>query len=193
MQNDLQRIDLKALLDVAEGTKYEPILTVFDRWRQETDAPSDWVDLADYAHMRQGPAVIMAGKREHLAIDTNEPGPGVLVQTRKDLSGDVSERFLEAFRRHLALSTRLTSEPEWPSGIQVRGGDWVVAVNDRLGFPNSEETDEQLRAGMTAALDRLFGEGGYDLTREENAESRYGYRVRAEGNPTLKELQEKAA
>lgn len=192
MPNDLQRIDLKVLLDVADGARYEPLLTVFDRWRKETDAPSDWVDLADYAHMQQGPAVIMAGKRENLAIDTNEPGPGVLVQTRKDLDGSLTERFLEAFRRHLALSTRLIGEPEWPAGLTVRGGDWIVSINDRLGFPNTDETENTLHTDLVAALDKLFGDGGYDLERESNPESRFGYRVRAEGNPTLAELAAKA-
>ena len=191
MPQDLQRIDLKVFLDAPDGARYEPLLTVFDRWRKETDAPSDWVDLADYAHMKKGPAVLMAGKRENLAVDTNEPGPGLLVQTRKDLSGDVKERFLEAFRRHFALSTRLVNEAEWPSGLAVRGGDWQIALNDRLGFPNSDETEEAIRQHLVAALDQLF-DGGYDLTRDPDPENRFGFRLHAEGNPTLAELRERA-
>jgi len=184
---DLQRIDLKVFLDAAEGVSYDPILTTFDRWRKETEAPQDWVDLADYAHMKQGPVVMMAGKRDNLAVDTNEPGAGVLVQTRKDLEGSLEDRFREAFRRHLELAQRLTSEPEWPAGLSVRGGDWLIAVNDRLGFPNNEESDGALRPALASVLDQLFTDG-YDLQRESNLQSRFGYRVAAEGNPSLAAL-----
>lgn len=186
---DLQRIDLKVFLDAPDGASYDPILTTFDRWRKETDAPQDWVDLADYAHMKQGPAVMMAGKRDNFLVDTNEPGPGVVVQTRKDLSGSLEDRFSEAFRRHFELAQRLTSEAEWPSGLSVRGGDWQIAINDRLGFPNNDATDAELRSAVTAVLDKLFPDG-YNLERESNPQSRFGYRVTAEGNPTLQSLSE---
>ncbi len=191
MDNDLQRIDLKVFLDAPEGARFDSLLTAFDRWRKETDAPSDWVDLADYAHMKQGPAILMAGKRDRLALDTNEPGPGILVQTQRDLTGDLKERFLLAFRRHLALATRLVGEAEWPSSLAVRGGDWTVTINDRLGFPNNDQTDQAVRTDLTAALDTLFGEAGYNLTRNTNPEDRFEYRVEAEGNPTLTELKAK--
>jgi hypothetical protein len=186
MANDLQRIDLKVLLDGPARPKLDPLLTAFDRWRQEKDAPSDWVDLADYAHMQHGPAVMMAGKREHISIDTNEPGPGILVQTRKDLSGSVEERFAEAFRRHLALAVRLTNEPEWPADLSVRGGDWIIAINDRLGFPNTDASDQALRDGLAGLLGRLFPDG-YALERDTNPQKRVTYRLRAESNPALSE------
>ena len=185
---DLQRIDLKVFLDAPAGVKYEPVLTVFDRWRQQTDHPSDWVELADYGHMQQGPAILMAGKRDRIAVDTNLPGPGILVQTQKGLAGSIEERFVEAFRRHLEMSTKLVGEPEFPSQIAVRGGDWLVTINDRLQFPNNEATNQAVHSGMVAALDRLFGDVGYDLERDTDPQRRYAYRVRAKGEPTLAEL-----
>lgn len=185
---DLQRIELKVFLDAPAGVRFETVLTVFDRWRQQTDHPSDWVDLADYGHMKQGPVMLMAGKRDRVAVDTNLPGAGIVVQTQKGLSGSIEERFVEAFRRHLSMATRLTSEPEFPAGLMPRGGDWMVTINDRLQFPNNEATDQAVRSGLVAALDRLFGDAGYDLERDANPERRYAYRVRAEGNPTLTEL-----
>ena len=188
MANDLQRIDLKVLLDGPARPSFDPLLTAFDRWRQEKDAPSDWIDLADYAHMQHGPAVMMAGKREHIAIDTNEPGPGILVQTRKGLTGSVEERFAEAFKRHLTLSVRLTQEPEWPAGVKVRGGEWIISINDRLGFPNNDESDAAVREGLTAVLDKLFTDG-YNLERDNDPHRRLAYRLRAEGNPSLRALQ----
>ena len=101
MANDLQRIDWKVQVETPEKYSVDPLLTVFERWRQETDAPEDWVDLADYAHMERGPKVMMAGKRDHFSLDTNVPGPGLLLQTRKGLAGSIEERFIEAMKRRL--------------------------------------------------------------------------------------------
>lgn len=190
---DLQRIDLKVFLDAPAGVKYEPVLTIFDRWRQQPDHPADWVDLADYGHMYQGPVMMMAGKRDRIAVDTNLPGAGILVQTQKGLSGSIGERFVEAFRRHFSMSVGLVAEPEFPAALSVRGGDWLVTINDRLQFPNNDATDQAVRPGVVAALDRLFGDTGYDLERDPDPQRRYAYRVRAEGNPTLAELAAKLA
>ncbi|MBI1358493.1 MAG: hypothetical protein GC160_29505 [Acidobacteria bacterium] len=188
---DLQRIDLKVFLDAPAGAKLEPVLSVFHRWGRQTDHPSDWVDLADYGHMQHGPAMLMAGKRDRVAVDTNLPEAGILLQTQKGLEGSIEERFVEAFRRHLGLSAELVGEPEWPTALRVRGGDWLVTINDRLGFPNTDATDQAVRAGLVAALDRLFGDMGYALERDTDPQRRYAYRVRVEGDPTLSELRAK--
>jgi len=194
MDTDLQRIDLKVFLDAPPNYSLDldPVLTIFDRWRQETDHPEDWVDLADYAHMHLGPGVMMAGKRAHFAVDTNEPGVGLLYRGRKDFDGAVEERLLEAFRRALRLMTRLVSEPEFPSGLPVRSEDWLVAINDRLGFPNDDATEEQLKPGLLATLDHIFGEGGYQLERDADPQHLYSSRLRADQRRDLNELLEKA-
>jgi hypothetical protein len=188
MANDLQRIDWKVQVEAPEKYSVDPLLTVFDRWRQETDAPEDWVDLADYAHMARGPRVMMAGKRDHFSLDTNVPGPGLLVQTRKGLSGSIEERFIEAMKRHLTLSVRLIGEEEWPSNLEPQGDKWSVAINDRLGFPNDDATEGELKSGLTGALDRIFGKDGYTLTRDEDPQRRYGYRIQANKARPLREI-----
>lgn len=188
MANDLQRIDWKVQVEAPEKYSVDPLLTVFDRWRQEPNAPEDWVDLADYAHMARGPRVMMAGKRDHFSLDTNVPGPGLLVQTRKGLSGSIEERFIEAMKRHLTLSIRLTGEKEWPANLVPQGARWSVAINDRFNFPNDDATEAALKPGLTAALDRIFGKDGYTLTRDEDPQRRYGYTIQAKTARTLTEI-----
>ncbi len=188
MANDLQRIDWKVFVETPEKYSVDPILTVFERWRQETDAPEDWVDLADYAHMQRGPKVMMAGKRDHFSLDTNVPGPGLLLQTRKGLSGSIEERFVEAMKRHLTLAVRLTGEEEWPANLEPQGDKWSVAINDRLNFPNDDATEAALKPGLTAALDKIFGAGEYTLTRDEDPQRRYGYSIQAKTVRSLAEI-----
>ena len=180
MEKDLQRIDVKVLARAPEPAPLDPILTVFDRWRKEEDAPSDWIDLADYAHMPQGPGVMMAGKREHFAVDTNEPGVGILDadsqgagrDRRGALCGGVPPAF-DVRRR------RLMGEAEWPAAIEVDGGRWVIAVNDRLQFPNNDATDAELKAGLVGGARSGVRRGR--LSTHARGESRAAVRVSCGG------------
>lgn len=193
MEKDLQRIELKVLVDAEGELNLDPLLTIFDRWRQDSESPSDWVDLADYAHMPKGPGVMMAGKRENFALDLNDPGPGIFFSGKKDFSGSLEERFLEAFRRFLTLAAALVAEQEFPAEFRVRPGDWEVVVNDRLDFPNTDESDRAVRPGLEAALDKLFGRASYSIERESDPQRRLGYSVRAQGAPTLSDLLARAS
>ena len=186
MANEVERIDLKVFVDAPAGANLDPIMTVFDRWRQEDGTASDWIDLADYAHMARGPAVMMAGKREHFAIDTNEPGMGILCSVRAGLSGTNEERFAEAFQRHLVLATRLGGEPEWPADFSVRSGEWEISINDRLNFPNSDEKEEAVRPAAEAAAKAVLGD--VQVAHDSDPQRRLGWSVKAQSSANLADL-----
>ncbi len=175
MENDLQRIDVKLLLDAPAAPDLDPFLTIFDRWRRVEDHPCDWVDLADYAHMAQGPGILLAGKRDRYAVNLNPPGPGLLTSTQSGLSGGLRERFAAALRRARELNAALTSEPEFPADFQTREGCWEIFVNDRLGFPNDDATDARIRPAAAAA----FGVNPQQLARHADPLGRLGYSLRA--------------
>ena len=153
MAGGLQRIDIKLLIETTDDINLDPFLVIFNRWRQQKDHPADWVDLADYAHMRSGPGILIAGKRDTFAIDLNPPGPGLLTSTRAGLSGDLTERFRTAKRRAQEFNEAVLSEPEFPASMNPQGAEWVVFLNDRLNFPNNDETDEKVRPALAAALE----------------------------------------
>lgn len=163
------------MLDTPDAPNLDSLLAIFNRWRQVEDHPCDWVDLADYAHMAQGPGILIAGKRDRYSIDLNPPGPGLLTSTRSGLGGGLQERFSEALRRARELNEALTSEPEFPADFKTRAGCWEVFVNDRLGFPNDDTTDARVRPALAGALavDPSL------LARHAGAFGRLGYSLRA--------------
>lgn len=180
MEPDLQRINVKLLADVPAEFTLDPFLAVFGRWRHEKDNPADWVDLADYAHMPSGQGILIVGHQGNFSIDLTAPGVGLLYCGKKDFEGTDEQRFAEAFRRCLALTRRLVSEPEYPAELKLRAGSWELAVNDRLEFPNNGETDRRLRPAVESAAVALFGSGDYNLDREQDPQRRYGYSIRSE-------------
>ena len=174
MDQGLQRIDVKLLLDAGPEPDFDPFLVIFDRWRQGGDHPSDWVDLADYAHMPDGPGILIAGKRDTFSVNLNPPGPGLLTSVRGGLAGTLEDRFREAFRRAGELNAAVLAEPEFPPAFRPCEGAWEVFLNDRLRFPNSDESDRAVRAALAAAV----GATPQALQRHREPGSRLGYSVR---------------
>jgi hypothetical protein len=176
---DLQRIDLKALLNAPREAKLDSLLAIFGRWRTDRDHPARWVDLADYAHMSRGAGVVLIGKQGMFGVTRFDPGLCLLYSGRGEYEGSCEKRFLETFRRHLALSTALFREAEYPAELKTLTGSWEISINDRLDFPNNEATDRLLRPPIQAALDKLFGPGSYEITAESDRQRRYGFALQA--------------
>ena len=177
---DLQRIDLKALVDAPRDVNLDPLLAIFSRWRNDKDHPARWVDLADYAHMSRGAGIVIVGKQGIFGMTRFEPALGLLYSGRADYEGSFEKRVLESFRRHLALTTALLREPDYPAELKTLTGGWEVTVNDRLGFPNNDDTDKLLRPQIVAALDKVFGAAAYEITRLSDPQQRYGFGLRSD-------------
>ena len=192
MSADLQRIHVKMLAQAPPGFRLDPFLAIFGRWRQDKNHPAQWVDLADYAHMARGPGILLAGHQGNFAIDLNRPGLGVLYAGKKDFGGSNDERIVEAFRRCLDLAKALVAEPAYPAELQLRPEAWEFCINDRLQFPNNDVTDGMLRPAIEAALNKLFGEGGCDMKRDDDPQLRYGFSIRAASGLTLDTLHQRA-
>ena len=180
---ELQRIGVKILTDAPAKLNLDPLLSIFGRWRTETDHPAQWVDLADYAHMPRGPGVVLVGKRANFSFDMSDPAPGPLYVSKKDLSGAPAERLGGVFRASFAFAERLAAEAEFPAGVRLDTSALEVVFNDRLETPNNGSTDAELRSVVSAVADRLFGRSGYELERRRDAGDRYGFSIRAARPP----------
>ncbi len=185
---DLQRINLKLLADAPPDFSVDSFLAIFGRWRNDATNPAAWFDLADYAHMPKGAGVVLVGKQGNFSIDLGDPGPGLLYCGKQDYSGPVEQRITETFQRCLALVKPLLTEPEYPPDLEVQPGKWELAINDRLDSPNTGATDRELRPGISAALDTVFGPGAYAMERESDPQKRYGFSIRSSQITTIDDL-----
>ena len=187
----LQRLNLKLFADHAPGHDMDDlsdrILAVFGRWRLEEG--EEIIDLADYAHVPEGPGVLLISHRWQFGMDWAGGAPGLFYSSRKGLSGSLAERLSQALRGLLARSERLLGEPEMRDAVRPRPGELEVVVNDRLGFPNDDAGDRALRPAVDAVAAALYGPGAA-VERERDPGRRLGYRVRAAApiDPGLAEL-----
>src|SRR5262245_28955125 len=112
--SEIQKVCVKLALDAPGRLNADPMLEIFARWR--TEEGEELVDLADYAHLAEGPLVVLIGHRYNLAVDTTGGEPGIQYCSKKGLAGTTAERFVAVFRATLAKTRRLLAEPGPPGG-----------------------------------------------------------------------------
>lgn len=176
---DLQRISVKILTDALPILKLDSFLNIFGRWRTDAAHPAQWVDLADYAHMPNGPGIVLVGKLCNFSFDLGAGAPGLLYAGKKGLAGTTEDRLKAVLLAGFRMSQRLVAEEEFPAGIHLLPGSLELIFNDRLETPNNAATDRLLRPAVRAVLDRLCGPGAYQLTPQPDPGRRYGFTVMA--------------
>jgi hypothetical protein len=109
------------------------------------------LDVADYAHVPDGPGVMLIGHEADRAIDFGEGRPGVVYQRKRDLGGTLEQRFaltLEAVDRTAA---EIEADPA-AGGVVFDRDEILVRINDRLVAPNDDDTLAAIRPALEAAI-----------------------------------------
>ncbi len=188
----LQKFDIKLFVTVDESLNeddiWDRLITVFGRWRH--DEGEELIDLQDYAHVPNGPGIVLVSKRWVLSLDCAEARPGILLSTRRGIEGKTSERFDHAMRLLVQKAARLVKENELKDVVTPRNGDLSITINDRVLFPNTDEADAEIRPQVEALLTRLYGTSPREIERTIDPRARLRYEIRVEGQEevTLDEL-----
>jgi hypothetical protein len=134
--------------EVVEAAAYVPL---FHGWIQQRGLDGVPIDVADYAHVPDGPGVMLIGHEADRAIDFGEGRPGVVYQRKRDLGGTLEERFaltLEAVDRTAA---DIEADPA-AGGVVFDRDEILVRINDRLAAPNDDDTLAAIRPALEAAI-----------------------------------------
>lgn len=149
--DDAVRIGAKLYAENPEAVDLGSYIGVFHGWIQRGILDGVPIDVADYAHVPDGPGVMLISHEADRAIDMGEGRPGVLYQRKRDLEGTLEQRVravLEAAER-----TAQAVEDD-PAAGSVRFGrdEILVRVLDRLNAPNEDATLDALRPALEVAL-----------------------------------------
>ncbi len=183
----LQRLDIKLYLTLEPGLTQDEVWTrliaVFGRWRH--DESEELIDLQDYAHVPNGPGIVLVSKRWVLSIDWSDGQAGILLPMRRGLEGTLSERFARATRVLLEKATRLLAEEELEEVMKPRCGELSIAVNDRVLYPDPDAADAELRPEVEKLITKLYAGASCELERASDSDSRLKYRARAQDTDAL--------
>ena len=167
-----KRIAIKffAAPDPAAAVDLHPFLAIFHRFIQKGALPGLLLDVADYAHVPEGPGVILIGHDVDYGIDL-AGGKAGLLTTRKRLEATpLADSLADTLRRSLAALSALAAEPE--SKLRFATQSFHLDLLDRLAAPNDDTAFAAARDAIAPALDRLYGAGAWKASRASGSDPR---------------------
>lgn len=151
---DIVRIGAKLYAENPEAIDLDAYIPLFHRWIQGRGLDGVPIDVADYAHVPEGPGVMLIGHEADRSIDLGEGRPGVVYQRKRDGEGDLEDRLAAAIEAADRAATEIERDPE-AGGVRFGRDEILVRVNDRRLAPNEDATLEALRPALEGALARV--------------------------------------
>jgi hypothetical protein len=140
-----------------EAFDSEAHIPVFHKWIQEKRLPVMLIDVADYAHVPDGPGVLLVSHEYNIFADHFDGRPGLTVQRKlRDRRG--TESLVDTLRVGLQAIAELETEPSLPgSKFHVDGVE--IVANDRLHGANTDEGWAAAEPSVRDAANKLYGDG----------------------------------
>jgi hypothetical protein len=189
---DAHRLQLKIFVtpETAAAVEVDAFIPVFHRWIKEKVLPELLIDVANYAHVPEGPGVALIGHGSDYFADLGEARLGLL-HSRKRSGPPAAERLSDLARRTLHVAALLEREPSLGGRVRFATDELLFRVNDRLLAPAGEETLAALRPELEAFGASLFG-GDVTLTPVGGPRELFGVRLTGASPAPLSVLLERA-
>jgi len=160
---DLHRLGVKFFAADPASIKLPDFIPVFHAWIQKQNLTGHLlIDVHDYSHVHQGPGILLVAHEGNFSLDTEEGRPG-LMYYRKTPTGLAPVEHLAAVMRSGLQACRLL---EKDARVRFTMDELLVLANDRLNAPNDNETFNQLRPILAAALKQAFESTAFELSRK---------------------------
>ncbi len=170
-------IGVKLFHEVAGAAQHRDYIPIFHKWIQKRVLDELLIDVADYAHMHQGPGVILVCHDAIYGIDDEDGRRGLLYRRRRAEPQALEQELGTALAKLAAAAQALEREPELAGKVRFVTSEIEVSAFNRLRAPQRDETLAALRPGLERVLSPLLG--GLSLSLVGEARGRF--RVRASG------------
>jgi hypothetical protein len=158
----------------------EKLIPVFHEWIREKKISDELlIDVADYAHVPQGPGVVLIGHQSDYYLDMADDRPGLLYSRKRGYDGDFQGGIEDAFKRALAACKML--EEESGLGLEFATDEVLFRVQDRLSAPNSDTTFDAYKPALEKTTSALFG-GSASLERVGTPRAPFAVRIQTGSN-----------
>jgi hypothetical protein len=183
---DLQKLNVKWFVEAPNAVPLADFIEIFHGWIQATDGV--YHDVADYSHMQAGPGVVLVANDANVSIDEMDNRRGLLYSRKSALSGSNQDRLRSVARSSLENFRKLEREPKLNGSFNLLGNETVIAVNDRLKWPNGDESFAEIAAEIELLARTLFFDAEIALEREADPRKRLAIRIRASRSFAVDEL-----
>jgi hypothetical protein len=189
------KLQLKLFAARGGDLPLETFIPVLHRWIKEHVLPELSIDVANYAHVPDGPGVVLIGDANDYFLDQSlagSAGPQLgLLASRKRHAPPADQRLTDLFRRTIHAASLLERDPALAGKLSFRTDEWLFRVNDRLAAPNTAETAAALRAELEAFTANLFAGAAVTVAPVGEPRQLLTLRIAATPAPTLAGLLER--
>ena len=186
----LQRCGLKVFFAPGAEPDVRAFIPIFHRWIQTGAVDGLLIDVADYTHLTDGPAVLLAGHEGNYAIDRTDGRAGLYYHRKQPAAGPLADRLALIGRTLLAAAVRLESDAAG-EGCRFAGSEIQFIANDRLLAPPAAATVAALRPHLAAFLRTLFRDDAEDVPEPTDMRDRIRLSLRSRRDTSLSELLER--
>lgn len=185
---ELQHINVKLLLKDPAGVDVHAVVPVFHRWIQEQSSDELLLDVASYAHVKDGPGVILIGHEADYSLDLTDGRLGLRYNRKAVGNGNNESRLEQAASAALHALRKLQTDERLGNSIQFDGRNLELFFNDRLLTPNNERTKLGADPELGVFLKRLTASELYSLSYEPDSRRLFGARIEFGREFTVSEL-----
>jgi hypothetical protein len=178
---DARKVQVKLFILSPASVDVDPIVPVFHEWIRQKAFDELLIDVTDYAHVQNAPALLLVGHGSDYAIDFAEGHAGLLYSRKREFPGDAEATVKDAFVRALRAAKKLEGETSLPEPIRFRADEILFRVNDRLLAPNNEETKRSVLPIVEKVARTLYGDSTFTIQAEGTPRELFTLRVRASG------------
>jgi hypothetical protein len=151
------RISVKLYLEDPSALDPESAVPAFHRFIREDAVGGIPIDVARYAHVVNGPGVMIVGHQLDFAIDMAEGRPGLSVTRKRDAQGGLADQVRELTAWAARLSLLLQDDDAVGAAGRVGTGEVLVTILDRYEAPNDDETLVRAEPALREALEGVSG------------------------------------
>lgn len=157
-----------------EAPAIDELVVIFHDWIRTQALTDDvLVDVADYAHVQEGPSVLLVCHEGHYVLDRSRGSVGLAYHRKRGPAAATAGETAAVALRRLVRAARLLEHDERLRGrIAFDTTALEVRALDRLRAPNDAEGWEAFEAPVRAAIASVWGEAPQSLVRDEGDERR---------------------
>ena len=185
---ELQHINVKLLLSDPQAIDLEAVVPVFHSWIQQQPVEELLLDVASYAHVKDGPGVLLIGHEADYSLDATDGRLGLRYNRKAPVEGNNQQKLHQAARAALKALQRLEQDERMSGKIQFDGKNVELFINDRLQAPNTEQTRQSVEPEIREFLRALGGGSTYSLRYEAEPRRLFGARVQFDREFSVLEL-----
>lgn len=187
---DLQRLGIKLYIQDSSSFKIQELISIFHTWIQNQSIEDHLlIDVHDYSHVYGGPGILLVAHEGNFSIDMSENRLGLFYYRKQPLEGSSHEQLRSILKTTLQACQLLENDQNL-SGIQFESSELLIIVNDRLQYPNTENTFDQFKPVLSKVLTHLFDSKKFTLNHQQDPQERFALVAQITKSPEIHKLLE---